>query len=209
MRRRAGAGAVVLTTVVLLVGCGTPPWERAAPSGTASATSDATSTGDATPEPSSPSAGAVATGDLAGGNTSRSLTAGAATLAVDYWTDLAAAQWTAGATKPVSLSVTASEPGGSEIYLQRLRAVPTALDASGAALESPAAFEDASSITPGYLMSDPYSYSTSFSIGAVDPATRSIRLDLTYEVLQRAQPGSGDFAKQTAHDTLTLGVVGG
>lgn len=208
MHRRTGAGAVVLTTVVLLAGCGTPPWERAEPSGTASSTPDGTSTATASPE-ASPSADAVATGDLAGGNTSRSLTAGAATLAVDYWTDLAAAQWTAGATKPVSLSVTASEPGGAEIYLQRLRAVPTALDASGAALESPAAFEDASSITPGYLMSDPYSYSTSFSIGAVDPATRSIRLDLTYEVLQRAQPGSGDFAKQTAHDTLTLGVGGG
>jgi hypothetical protein len=196
-------GAVVLTTTALLVACGTPPWERGAPTGSATSTTDEATTDAATP-PSEP----AATGDLAGGNTRRDLTAGAAALTVSYWTDLPAVQWTAAASKPVSLSVSATEPNGAEVYLQRLRAVATALDGTGAPLDAPPAFEDAAAVSPGYLMSDPYSYSTSFTIGALDPTARTIRVDLTYEILQRATPESTDLVKQTAHDTLTLGVVG-
>ncbi|MFN8087148.1 MAG: hypothetical protein U0Q04_09405 [Microbacterium sp.] len=66
--------------------------------------------------------------DLSGGATERTLTAGAVSATVNYWSTLRMDRWTATAVKPISLSmVTTITPNdGQKVYLQRatMTAVP-------------------------------------------------------------------------------------
>ncbi len=58
-----------------------------------------------TPTASSTAVPTPVPNDLSGGATQRTLTAGAVTATVDYWSTLAMDQWTAEAVKPVSISL--------------------------------------------------------------------------------------------------------
>lgn len=191
--RFAGMVLISALAVAALAGCGPAPWE---PAGDSTPTS--TSTAVPTPVPN----------DLSGGATQRALTAGAVSATVDYWSTLSMDQWTAEAVKPVSISlITTVQPDdGQKVYLQRasMTAVPST---STGTLEALAPQVDASTVSPGYLVLDPYSYSQTFNVGPVPAEATSVTLQFSYDFLVQTTPTSSEYAKQTATDTLTVALT--
>jgi hypothetical protein len=192
--RFAGVVLIGVVGAAALAGCGPAPWDPAA-----RGTPTPTSTAVPTPVPN----------DLSGGATQRELTAGPVTATIDYWSTLSMDEWTAEAIKPVSISLmTVVQPAdGQKVYLQR--ASMTAVPSSPAgALEALEPQVDASTVSPGYLVLDPYSYSQTFNVGPVPPEATSVTLQFTYDFLVQSTPTSSDYAKQTATDTLTVALTG-
>ena len=191
--RFAGVVVVGALGVSALAGCGPAPWDPAGGS-----TPTATSTAVPTPVPN----------DLSGGATQRQLAAGAVTATVDYWSTLSMDQWTAEAVKPVSISlITTVQPDdGQKVYLQRasMTAVPST---PTGALEALAPQVDASTVSPGYLVLDPYSYSQTFNVGPVPPEATFVTLQFSYDFLVQTTPTSSEYAKQTATDTITVALT--
>lgn len=192
--RVAGVVLIGVVGAVALAGCGPAPWDPAA-----GGTPTPTSTAVPTPVPN----------DLSGGATQRELTAGPVTATIDYWSTLSMDEWTAEAIKPVSISLmTVVQPAdGQKVYLQRasMTTVPSSPTGALQALEPQV---DASTVSPGYLVLDPYSYSQTFNVGPVPPEATSVTLQFTYDFLVQSTPTSSDYAKQTATDTLTVALTG-
>lgn len=193
--RRAFALGAALSTTLLLAGCGTPPWEE----------------GAATPAPSSSRSAAVPTpvpNDLSGGSTQRELQAGAVTATVDYWSTLDIGEWSAGALKPlnVSMSTTITPADGQKVYLQRASvvAVPGTPTGDLAPLEPQT---DAATVSPGYLVLSPYSYSQTFTVASLPEEATFVTLRLSYDFLVQATPTSNEYAKQSVTDTLTVALA--
>ena len=189
------AGFVTIGTLgaVALVGCGPAPWDAA---------------GGATPSPTSSSVPTPIPNDLSSGSTQRTVTAGAVTATIDYWSTMSMDQWTAEAIKPVSISlITAVEPAdGQKVFLQRasMTAVPSSATDVLDALQPQV---DASTVSPGYLVLDPYSYSQTFNVGPVPAEAASVTLQFSYDFLVQSTPTSSEYAKQTATDTLTIALT--
>lgn len=183
----------VLTASVVSVGCGPAPWTLDQPKAS-----------------SSPSASVAAPipNDLSSGTTKRELTAGAVAARVDYWSTLAMDRWTAGAVKPISISLatTVTPDDGQKVYLQRatMLAIPSNADETFGPLEPQA---DAATVAPGYLVLSPYSYSQTFNVGPVDSAATFVTVQFTYDFLVQTTPTSNEYAKQTATDTLTVAIA--
>lgn len=189
---RCVVAALAVGASVALVGCGPAPWML----------------GDGeTPSPTQSVAPPVPN-DLSSGSTERELTAGAVSAKVNYWSTLAMDRWTADALKPLSISLITiiSPDNGQKVYLQRasMVAVPVNASKTFAALE---AQTDAATVAPGYLVLDPYSYSQTFNVGAVDPGATQVTLQLTYDFLVQTTPTSKEYAKQTATDTVTVAIA--
>jgi len=183
------AGAV---GAALLAGCGPAPWDQGG-------TPSATSTAVPTPVPN----------DLSGGSTQRELTAGPVTATVDYWSTLAMDEWTPEAVKPVSIALktTVQPADGQKVYLQR--ASMTAVPSSAAGPLDPLEPQvDASTVDPGYLVLDPYSYSQTFNVGPVPAEATFVTLQFSYDFLVQTTPTSSEYAKQTATDTITVALTG-
>lgn len=214
--RRPFRPAALLAAGVLLAltACGTAPWDDPETTGTTAA-ADATPTDDASatptpePEPAPVETIQVVPNDLAAGNAQRTLTAGAASLGVTYWSTLSMDQWVAGASKPLSLSISGSlvPDDGQGLYLSRVSLSADVKDADGNALPSPAVVTDDASVEPGYAITAPYSYNQTFVVPPVDDRAVSVTFTLTYEVLVQTTPTSEDYAKQSAVDTLTVAVA--
>ena len=64
-----------------------------------------------------------------------------------------------------------------------------------------------SSVSPGYLVLDPYSYSNAFNIGAVPAAATSVSVQFVYDFLVQTTPTSSEYAKQTASDSLVIAIA--
>lgn len=177
-----------------LVGCGPAPWSTA-PSGAASPS------GTVVPTP--------VPNDLSSGTTQREVIAGAVTATVDYWSTLSMDRWTPDAVKPVSLSMTTAvtPADGQKVYLQKatMLAVPSSATETFPALDPQV---DSSTVSPGYLVLAPYSFSQTFNVGPVPAETTFVTLQFTYDFLVQTTPTSSDYAKQTATDTLTIAVAG-
>jgi hypothetical protein len=158
--------------------------------------------------PASVASAAVAN-DLEAGSVVRPLAAGDAALAVTYWSTLTMDQWAAAAEKPLSLSLSATlgTDGGQQVYLAKLSVDYVVNGPGGPLAESPASFVDVAAVMPGYLVKAPYSYSQNLVIPAVNATASSVQITFTYEVLVQASPGSSDYAKQTASDTITVAIV--
>lgn len=184
------AGAL---SAALLAGCGPAPWDQGG-----GATPSATSTAVPTPVPN----------DLSGGSTQRSLTAGPVTATIDYWSTLSMDKWTPAAIKPVSIALkTTVEPAdGQKVYLQRasMTAVPSSADGPLDPLQPQV---DAATVSPGYLVLDPYSYSQTFNVGPVPDEATSVTLQFSYDFLVQTTPTSSEYAKQTASDTITVALT--
>lgn len=195
-RRIAGAAVAALVTVALAA-CGTPPWEQA---------NSATPTGSHTPKPTATISTVV--NELATGSAKHLLTAGSIGLSVDYFSTLSMDHWTADANKPLSISMVADITGdeGQAVYLSNMTVLVAVYGPDGK-LTSPPQLADRSTVTPGYLVKDPYSYSQTFILPAVDPDATYIQLSLTYELLLQSTPTSASYAKQTASDTLTIAIA--
>lgn len=193
--RRILTGVCAVTLALALTACGAPPWSGGETGGPSPSS---TSTAIPTPIPN----------DLSSGSTQRTLTAGAVTATVDYWSELSMDKWTASALKPVKLSlVTSVSPAdGQKVYLQK--ATMTAVPANSAgALEPLAPQVDQATTAPGYLVLDPYSYSQQFTVGAVPAEATFVTLEFTYDFLVQTTPTSTEYAKQTATDTLTVAIA--
>lgn len=190
---RGVIASLAVVGVVALTGCGPAPWTMGDP--------EATPTASATVAPPVPN-------DLSSGSTQRELVAGAVTAKVDYWSTLSMDQWTAGAVKPISISlVTNVTPDdGQKVYLQKatLTAIAGKGETSLAALEPQT---DAATVAPGYLVLAPYSYSQTFNVGPVDEKATSVSLQITFDFLVQTTPTSAEYAKQTATDTLTVAIA--
>ncbi|WP_313477387.1 hypothetical protein [Microbacterium sp.] len=190
---RGVIASLAVVGVVALTGCGPAPWTMGDP--------EATPTASTTVAPPVPN-------DLSSGSTQRELVAGAVTAKVDYWSTLSMDQWTAGAVKPISISlVTNVTPDdGQKVYLQK--ATLTAIAGKGettlAALEPQT---DAATVAPGYLVLAPYSYSQTFNVGPLDDKATSVTVQVTFDFLVQTTPTSKEYAKQTATDTLTVAIA--
>jgi len=189
--RYALASPAALLAAPLLTGCGPAPWSAA---GTAS-----------------PVATAIATpvaNDLSGGATEREVVAGAVSATISYWSTLRMDRWTADAVKPISLSMvtTVTPNDGQKVYLQKasMTAVPAN---SSQTFEALSAQVDEATVTPGYLVLSPYSYSQTFNVGAVPAEATYVTLQFQYDYLVQTTPTSSEFAKQTATDTLTVAIT--
>ena len=192
--RFAGVVTVSLVGMAALAGCGPAPWEDAA--------------GGSTPTPTSTTIPTPVPNDLSGGATERELSAGAVTATIDYWSTLSMDQWTAEAIKPVSISLvtTVTPDDGQKVYLQR--ATMTAVPATPTgALDALAPQVDAATVSPGYLVLDPYSYSQTFNVGPVPAEATYVTLQFSYDFLVQTTPSSSEYAKQTATDTLTVALT--
>ncbi|MFG6402715.1 hypothetical protein [Microbacterium sp. P04] len=200
VRRRAGAviGAA-FASVLLLAGCGTPPWAQ--PGATAP-----------TPLPTPTRTQVIAPqpvpNDLASGSTERQLQAGSVAASVNYWSTLSMDRWTATALKPVNLSMitTVTPDDGQQVYLQRA----TMIAVPGIGTESLPALPpqvDTATVQPGYPVLSPYSYSQTFNVGEVPAEATFVTLQITYEFLVQTTPTSSEYAKQTASDTLTVAIA--
>ncbi|GAA5204966.1 hypothetical protein [Microbacterium kyungheense] len=186
--------AVGAVAAAALAGCGPAPWD---PQG--GATPTMTSSAVPTPVPN----------DLSTGSTQRELTAGPVTATVDYWSTLAMDRWTPEAVKPVSIGLTTTvQPAdGQKVYLQR--ASMTAVPSSAAGPLDPLEPQvDASTVSPGYLVLDPYSYSQTFNVGPVPAEATLVTLQFSYDFLVQTTPTSSEYAKQTATDTVTVALSG-
>jgi len=196
MRRVSRFVTVIAVSVVgatLLAGCGPAPWDQGG------STPTATSTAVPTPVPN----------DLSGGSTQRELTAGPVTATVDYWSTLSMDKWTPEAVKPVSIALktTVQPADGQKVYLQR--ASMTAVPSSEAGPLDPLEPQvDAATVSPGYLVLDPYSYSQTFNVGPVPAEATSVTLQFSYDFLVQTTPTSSEYAKQTATDTITVALTG-
>ncbi|WP_188509389.1 hypothetical protein [Conyzicola nivalis] len=190
---RTAATGLALASVLLLGGCGAAPF---------------LGDGAATPTPTAPGQITAVDNDLATGSVERTLAAGNISLAVNYWSDLPMDQWTAGANKPLNLSLlaTLANDEGQRIYLSKVTVV-AAVSGEDGSLTAPASLVDAASVAPGYQVKAPYSYSQSFVLPPLDPAATSISLAITYELLLQTTPTSAEYAKQTATDLLTIAIA--
>jgi hypothetical protein len=186
-----------------LGGCGTAPWDQSQ-FNTTSASPTPTKTATPTPAPTI----TPVVNELASGSAQHQLQAGDISLTVDYYSTLSMDQWTAEANKPITFTLkgTLGTDDGQSIYLNRVTVTPAVSGATGP-LPAPAPISDQSTQPQGYYIKAPYSYTQTFILPALDPAATSITLSFTYEILQQTAPGSGDYAKQTAADTLTIAIA--
>lgn len=190
---RGAIAAAALAVTAGLAGCGAAPW--------------AADGDEQTPAPTATVAPPVPN-DLSSGSTERDLTAGSVSAEVHYWSTLSMDRWTAGAVKPINLSLITkvSPSNGQKVYLQKATMIAIPADAAQtfAPLEAQV---DAAGVAPGYLVLDPYSYSQSFNVGPVDAAATHVTLQFTYDFLVQTTPTSKEYAKQTATDTVTVAVA--
>jgi hypothetical protein len=189
--------------VLLLTGCGAPPWQADDPEPTPTSTVSASPT--ATP---TPSASPKIKNDLAKGSAKSDLTAGGVQLKINYWSTLNIGEWTPAATKPLSLSMNGRFADGAtqDIFLNN---VTVTIDVHGpeGQLPAPADLTDNASIPPGYLVTAPNAYVKVFNLPGLDPQAESITLNLTYELLVQSAPKSKTYLKQSAGDTLVIALV--
>lgn len=195
-RRAAAAVAVGALATVALTACGPAPWDG----------------GGVDPEPTPTRSSAPAPqpvpNDLSSGSTQRDIQAGSVAAAIDYWSTLNMDRWSAAALKPVSLSMatTVTPNDGQQVYLQRatMIAVPASETETFAPLTAQV---DQATVTPGYPVLSPYSYSQTFNIGEVPDEATSVTLQFSYEFLVQTTPTSNEYAKQTGTDTLTVAIA--
>jgi hypothetical protein len=94
------------------------------------------------------------------------------------------------------------------VYLSKLTITPT-VSTGTRQLKAPAAFVDSASVSPGYLIKSPYSYTQTYTVPALDPSARELTLTFDYEMLLQSTPTSGSYAKQTASDSITIAIQPG
>jgi len=195
---RVGAVLLALTALAGVSGCSEAPF--LAGQSSAPPTPTATATAPAPVE--------VISNDLATGSAKRDLEAGNIELSIVYYSTLGMDKWTAEANKPVSFSLVAKldKSRGEKIYLSRVSLTPAVAGPLGA-LTAPAPLVDTSTVTPGYYVKSPYSYSQTFVIPAVDPTATSVTLSINYEMLLQTSKNSNRYSKQTASDTLTIAIA--
>ncbi len=205
---RAVAVALVTPALIALAGCAddsaTPP-----PAGTVSSSAPGDSA--ASPVPSAAATDPEAPpspprNDLSKVPTQHVIKASGVTVNASYTPRVPVEDWTASVNKPLALSLTTvNGRAGQKIYLTRVTMTITARDDSGP-LDSPRPLVDTANISPGFIVTFPYTYGQDFVIPALDEGATSVTLDFTYEFLLQVGKDSKDYYKQTAIDSLTVPI---
>jgi len=200
--RRAARGALALaaaaTILAALGGCAddTPP--------TVPVSSPATQTSPASAVPGSPAEPTTDPGEIPH---QFATIWPRCRLNATYDPRLPVADWTGSVNKPLSLSLTTvnGRKGGQKIYLTRVTVTITARDDTGP-LDSPRPLVDTANISPGFIVTFPYTYGQDFVVPSLDEGATSVTLDFTYEFLLQVSKDSRDYYKQTAIDTLVVPI---
>jgi len=211
--RRAARGALALAAAATILaafgGCAddTPPTVPV--SSPATQTSPASAVPGSRAEPTTDPGGdsAPVRNDLAKVPTQHVIKASGLTVNATYDPRLPVADWTASVNKPLSLSLTTvnGRKGGQKIYLTRVTVTITARDDTGP-LDSPRPLVDTANISPGFIVTFPYTYGQDFVVPSLDEGATSVTLDFTYEFLLQVSKDSRDYYKQTAIDTLVVPI---
>lgn len=203
--RAAAVSALAVGAVLVLAGCGTPPWEVAA-SASASASGAPSASGSGAPSRTPSATPSAVGGDLASGAASRTLQAGDLTVDVRYWSTLPMDEWTPGADKPLSMSVTTRSGGDAEVRLVRAAVAVSYRTGSGADVASdgsPAEQADGQ----GYAVAAPQSWSGTFVLGAAPAEAARLRAIVTLVFTETTAGNGGATAQQTATDTLSIDLA--
>lgn len=170
----------------------------------------------ASSSPSTPTAGESTSpservrNDLARLPLRRSVREGPLTVNIAYSTRLPIKDWQAGLPKPlrVTLNAVNRSDRSQNVYLQRATVEVTAYGESGFVERPEAVTDDAVTITPGFIVKPPNTYSYVFKLPAVNDSAELLTIDFTYELVTQVSPGRdpGDYAKQVATDTIVVPV---
>ncbi|WIJ46039.1 hypothetical protein [Curtobacterium citreum] len=203
--RAAAVSALAVGAVFVLAGCGTPPWEVTA-SASASASGAPSASGSGAPSRAPSATPSAVGGDLASGAASRTLQAGDLTVDVRYWSTLPMDEWTPGADKPLSMSVTTRSGGDAEVRLVRAAVAVSYRTGSGADVASdgsPAEQADGQ----GFAVAAPQSWSGTFVLGAAPAEAARLRAIVTLVFTETTAGNGGATAQQTATDTLSIDLA--
>lgn len=197
--------ASTLAFCLMMAGCSTPEATEEAPP----AVSPLPAATSPSPTVARPTSAATARNDLAKLPLRRAVDAGPLTIQVKYTSRLPTTQWQAAASKPLSITVSASNRGkrSQKIYLTKVTLNVTAYDDLGP-LAAPRVLTDDTNITPGFIITSPQTYNQEFTLPATDEAALYLTIDVTYEmVLQVSKDKDGrNFSKQAATDSLVVPV---
>lgn len=155
-----------------------------------------------TPEPAAaPSPGP--TDELASGSAHHVVRSGGLTIDVLY-SVATPARWSSDGGTPVQVEVSVRDRA-RKIYLTRttMRFVVNDGDSS---LPGPDPLVDTTNLTPGYLVTPPYSYVQSFSVPPVDRTARALTLNVKLELVSLVDKKAKDYSKQTVTDVLSTVV---
>jgi hypothetical protein len=196
---RIGGATAAVVALALLSGCGPAPWNTGGGGNESSPSPTATKR---TPAPTPVS------NDLSSGSTERTVTAGAVTATINYWSTLSMDRWTASALKPINLSMTTTvtPDDGKKVFLQRATMIAVPGNAT-TSFEPLAPQVDPAPSAPGYAVLSPQSYSQLFNVGDLPAEATFVTLQFAYEFQMQTAPGSGEYAKQTASDTIVVAVA--
>jgi hypothetical protein len=195
-RRRATAIGLAVAAAATLTGC--LPDVSMSPG--VSAPEPAAATTHSTTRPSVVPAAAPArpVGDLDTGTATHKQAAGDRTVVIDYWTDEAAAEWTAADTKTVQVSAHLEDDTSKQTVLVT-RFVATADDGTTRTTVTEDRGEFA--ITP------PFSYGTVLSLQPAAAHAERLTVYVQLELLVETERNSGRYFRQTVLDSLVLPLI--
>lgn len=172
--------------VLMLTGCGTPPWldDAHAAADVDTVKPSATPTVTVAPAPSpteteAPEAPAVVVqNDLAGGALDRTIDVGAATLDIRYWSEMSLETWTPSVAKPLSVRVTATAAASMRLGALRV-SVDALVDNEWLGQSAGTALGPESPINAD--IRNPSSTIQTVMIGALPSGTQAIRLTFVFD----------------------------
>lgn len=146
--------------------------------------------------------------DLETGSAHHVLAGAGVTVTASYWSTLRMDRWSSAIDKPITFCLTATLDTDvrRSIYLSRVSIITTVHGPSGL-LAPPPLLSDTASVSPGYLITSPYTYSQIFTIPAVPAHARSVTLAISYEILVQSTPKSTVYAKQATTDEITIALA--
>jgi hypothetical protein len=151
---------------------------------------------DATPDPGSPD-------ELATGSAHHVVRSGGLTMDVTY-SVATPTRWASDGGTPVQVEV-AVRDRVRKIYLTRTT-IRFVVNDGTSSLPGPDPLVDTSNLTPGYLVTPPYSYVQSFSVPPVDRTSRGLTMNVKLELVSLVDKKAKDYTKQTVTDVLTTVV---
>lgn len=137
-------------------------------------------------------------GELDPGTATHALSAGDRTVVIDYWTDQAAAEWTALDTKAIQVSARVEDDDSEQMVLVT-RFVATADDG----LSRTVVVEDRGE----FALTPPFSYGSVLSVQPSPADVEELTLYVQLELLVETEPDSDRYFRQTVLDTLVLPLL--
>jgi hypothetical protein len=132
-------------------------------------------------------------GGLSGGSTVHRVAVGSRSLVITYWTTRNVSTWTSSQTAPVQISARINGSDRERVYVTGFRA--TFAPAGGAA-------RTLDTDTGRFVISARYSYAGAVVVPAMSSHTSSAQLQVQFDLLVETTPGSGQYYRQTAIDSV-------